>query len=174
MNDLEFSGFIPSRDREEAGLDGPVLRLRAAAAARRPPDEARDRLLDEFNALHASRRFQPRWALMAAAASLIAAALSLSWHLTPISPGAAVVAQNEWEQLAGPADGEFLALPYAPPLAPGESVDVVRTQLDTQALERMGVNIALASAASAQVTADLVLGQDGLPRAVRVLGQAQY
>jgi len=174
MNDLGFGGGIPSRDREEAGLDGPLLRLRAAATAQRLPEEIRSRLLDEFNALHTKRRFQPRWALVAAAASLIAAALSLSWHLTPISSGAAVVAQTEWEQLAGPADGEFLAVPYAPPLAPGESVDVVRTQLDTQALERMGVNIALASAANAQVNADLVLGQDGLPRAVRVLGQAQY
>jgi hypothetical protein len=166
MDGLEFTN--------ETQLHGPVVRLRAAAARRSPPHELRDRLLDEFNALHAKRRFQPRWALLAGAASLIAAALSLSWRLSPISAGAAVVAQTEWEQLAGSADGEFVAVPYAPPLAPGESVDVVRTQLDSQALERMGVNISLASAASAEVNADLVLGQDGLPRAVRVLGQAQY
>jgi hypothetical protein len=166
MDDLEFTN--------EPRLRGPVIHLRAAAAARRPPHELRDRLLDEFNALHAKRRFQPRWALLAAAASLIAAALSVSWRVSPISAGAAIVAQTEWEQLAGSADGEFVAIPYAPQLAPGESVNVIRTQLDTQALERMGVNIALASAASAQVNADLVLGQDGLPRAVRVLGQAQY
>jgi hypothetical protein len=166
MGDLQFTN--------EPRLHGPVVRLRAAAAARRPAGELRDRLLDEFNALHAKRRFQPRWALVAAAASLIVAALSLSWRLSPISAGDAVVAQTEWEQLAGSADGEFVAVPYAPPLAPGESVDVVRTQLDSRALERMGVNVALASAASAEVNADLVLGQDGLPRAVRVLGQAQY
>jgi hypothetical protein len=166
MGDLEFIN--------ESRLDGPVLRLRAAAAAHTPSHEIRYRLLEQFDALHAKRRFQPRWALLAAAASLIAAALSLSWRLSPISAGATVVAQTEWEQLAGSADGEFVDVPYAPPLAPGESVDVVRTQVDSQALGRMGVNIALASAASAQVNADLVLGQDGLPRAVRVLGQAQY
>ena len=56
--------------------------------------------------------------------------------------------QMDWEQLTGSADGEFVAVPYAPPLAPGESVDVVRTQLDTQALDRMGVNVMIASAAS--------------------------
>jgi hypothetical protein len=167
MDDLEL--------RSEMQFRQPVRRLRTAARAWRAPDELRERLLRDFDAVQAARRVQPRWALMAAAAALIAAALTMSWHFSPQSAAAvATSSQTGWDQLAGSAEGEFVAVPYAPPLAPGESVDVIRTQLDTQALERMGVNIALASAASAQINADLVLGQDGLPRAVRVLGQAQF
>ncbi len=162
MDHPEYSSYLP----------GPVRRLRQAAAARSAPPEIRERLLDEFAVLHGRPQAWPRWSLMAAAAALMAVALALSWRLAPQSNNLqARSAQSGWEQLAGPGDGEFIPVPYAPPLAPGEAVAVVRTQLDTQALDRMGVNVVLASAASAQVNADLVLGQDGLPRAVRVLQQ---
>lgn len=163
MDDLEFSA--------------PMHRLRAAAATRRTPVALREQLMKEFDALHAKRRFRPPWAVMAAAAAVMIVALALSLRTIPVSggaPNAARSSQTEWDLVTGSADGDFVPVPYAAPLAPGESVDVIRTQLDTQALDRMGVNVVVASAASAKVDADVVLGQDGLPRAVRVLQPTQF
>ena len=64
-------------------------------------------------------------------------------------------------------EGGFLSVPYALPLAPGEFVRVVRTELDREALAGMGIDIETAD--GAEVPADVLLGEDGLPRGVRVL-----
>jgi hypothetical protein len=61
---------------------------------------------------------------------------------------------------------EFVAVPYAAPLAPGEYLEVIRTELTPAALARMGFVIQAASAR--EMTMDLMVGEDGFPRAVRV------
>ncbi len=73
-----------------------------------------------------------------------------------------------------PDNGEFVAVPYAPPLAAGELVSVVRTELQAPALARMGFDMDAAGLAryAGAVPADVVMGDDGLPRAVRVIPQA--
>ena len=58
-------------------------------------------------------------------------------------------------------DGEFQVL------APGEFVRIVRTELDREALAGMGIDIETAD--GAEVPADVLLGEDDLPRGVRVL-----
>jgi hypothetical protein len=64
------------------------------------------------------------------------------------------------------SDNEFVPVPYAPPLAQGEFVEVVRMDLSPAALAGMG--FITQAGYTGDVTTDLVIGQDGLPRAVRV------
>jgi hypothetical protein len=61
---------------------------------------------------------------------------------------------------------DFIAVPYTPPLAPGEMVRVVHADLDPDALASMGVEVDPSWAG--QLPADVVVGEDGLPRAVRI------
>jgi len=66
---------------------------------------------------------------------------------------------------------DFIAVPYTPPLAPGEIVRVVQTNLSPDALASMGVNVDPLWGGDVQT--DLVVGEDGLPRAVRIVGNNQ-
>jgi hypothetical protein len=64
------------------------------------------------------------------------------------------------------AENDFVPVPYAPPLAQGEVVEVVRAQLTPAALARMG--FVVQADYSGEVETDLMVGSDGVPRAVRV------
>ena len=72
------------------------------------------------------------------------------------------------------SDGEegFIAVPYAPALASGELLRVVRTELYPAALVSLGVDIDPAWAG--KMPAELLVGEDGYPRAVRVSADADY
>jgi hypothetical protein len=61
---------------------------------------------------------------------------------------------------------DFVAVPYTPPLAQGEMVRVVHAELYPDALASMGVQVDPAYAD--RLPADVVVGEDGLPRAVRI------
>lgn len=60
----------------------------------------------------------------------------------------------------------FIAVPFATPLAPGEILRIVRTELHPEALASMGVSVE--PGWTGALPADLLVGQDGFPRAVRV------
>jgi hypothetical protein len=64
------------------------------------------------------------------------------------------------------ASDDFIEVPYAPPLATGEFVRVVRTQLRPTALARLGVYVDAAE--TDEIPADVLLGEDGSPRGVRL------
>ena len=66
---------------------------------------------------------------------------------------------------------DFIAVPYTPPLAQGELVRVVHADLYPEALASLGFDIDPASASN--VPADVVVGEDGIPRAVRITEIAQ-
>ena len=70
------------------------------------------------------------------------------------------------QSAADPESQGFIAVPYVPPLAAGEMVRVVHTELNPAALASLGVNVD--PSWTAQLPADLLLGEDGMPRAVRV------
>jgi hypothetical protein len=60
----------------------------------------------------------------------------------------------------------FMAVPFVPPLATGEMLRMVHTELNPAELASLGVSVD--PAWTTQLPADLLLGQDGMPRAVRV------
>jgi hypothetical protein len=160
----------------ERALNVPLSRLRVAFALERSSDHRRVSLMREFDRIHGtarSRRVQ--WAFAAAAAVLFVFALGLSRPATSLSDRTVQdrVAMRLNDDRAGTGDfdetlddGGFVEVPYAPPLASGEFVKVVRTELYAAALDRMGVSVPVGNG---EFPAEVVLGEDGLPRAVRVL-----
>jgi hypothetical protein len=66
---------------------------------------------------------------------------------------------------------DFIAVPYSPPLATGELVTVVHGDLGPVELAGMGFDV---DPASGNLSADVVMGQDGFPRAVRLADGTQF
>jgi hypothetical protein len=63
---------------------------------------------------------------------------------------------------------EFLRIPYSTPLAPYERAEIVRVEMPVSALAAAGFHIATADT-GAKAQADLIVGQDGMARAVRFI-----
>jgi hypothetical protein len=139
-------------------------------------------LLREFDA-HRRRERQVRWMwAMSSAAVLVLSVVAFRdvWSRPAVVPAvsggsgmahALVYPQREYQrETFTPAEeaGEkgFIALPFALPSVPGETFGIVRTQLDPAALARMGVSVDPGWSGTLQ--ADLWVGQDGLPQAVRL------
>jgi hypothetical protein len=148
----------------EVELSRELRQVRSAAEGLRSAPEARIRILDEFD----GRRRQVLlhrvliWAMASITVLLsIFAVKQARWTGHGFPP---VEAQRIADDLI--ADSGFLPVPYAAPLAPGEYVEVVERDLTPAALARMG--FAIQTAYNSSVTAELMVGQDGLPRAVRV------
>jgi hypothetical protein len=70
------------------------------------------------------------------------------------------------------SNDDFIAIPYTPPLAPGEIVRVVHADFYPEALASMGVEVDPAWAGN--LPADVVVGEDGIPRAVRIAENSQF
>jgi hypothetical protein len=66
----------------------------------------------------------------------------------------------------------FVALPYAPPLAPAEDQQVVRVRLPRAAMRQFGMFVR-EDRMREPVQADFLLGQDGVARAVRLVSNTQ-
>jgi hypothetical protein len=156
---------------------------RQAAAARQPADAQRERIMRQF-ALMRRRTERPvlRWALAAAAALVLAVGVGAVWlgggsgvpyvfRHAEGSAGSSVWADAPQAE-APEAEEGFVAVPYATPLAPGEFVSVVHAELGSVELARMGVFVDDLDAS--EIPADVVVGEDGFPRAVRVLDDSQF
>jgi hypothetical protein len=76
------------------------------------------------------------------------------------------------EPVAGAVEGyeDFIPLPNAEGIAPNEQVNLVRVEVPRSAMIPLGFAVSEESA-SETVEADVVLGADGLARAVRFLGE---
>jgi hypothetical protein len=142
-------------------------------------------------ASHRQRQARLRWlewsALAAAAAVLLAIGV---WNfsrphpgITNVKSGAATVpiaavpsntpssAQNPVpEETAQDLTSDFVPVPYAEQLAPGDPGMIVRVQMQRGALESLGYPVDEVRAADV-VQADLLVGEDGWPRAVRLVQQ---
>ncbi len=145
-------------------IAAPMKRLRDAFRGERSPRGRKAALLAEFDRM---RRPAPhfQWAFAVAASVLVLASAGLMWRGG--APPPETRAQAAVVEMAGVDGDDFVPVPYAPPLAAGEMVEVVRTELQASALYRMGVLAPGMSGAS--FDAEVMVGQDGLPRAVRVL-----
>jgi hypothetical protein len=71
-------------------------------------------------------------------------------------------------QPAAAAEAEFMEMPYVAPLAPYERVEVVRMDVPVAELTAEGLDVRVPNT-GATVLADVVLGQDGRPHAIRLV-----
>jgi len=133
---------VPDPDpRREAAL------MRAFDGAHRQPRPAR------------WLRYWPMAALASAAVVLIVAAVN------PVRTGRQAPLLSRAAQVEPP--NEFIVVPGAAALPPMESGSLVRLDLPVSVLPSLGVTPP--STRASAVTADLIVGQDGLPRAVRLV-----
>jgi len=148
-----------------------ALRELASNGPVEAPPRVEQRLAWEFRRMK-RRRNLLTWAPGLSAAA-VALALLLGTHRDLLHPHQAKpAAVRAVESAAAPvaeeeADASFYPLPEAEALPAVENAVVIRVQLPVSSLQLMGVPIGN-ERAGASVDADLLLGQDGLARAVRL------
>ncbi len=169
-----------ARWASERNLDAHLQALREAASARPPAEAQCERMMRQFARMHRRRvHAAVRWALAAAAALILAVGVGSVWrgggpHV--LRPAGSAPETDAWADAAEAETPEgsagYVAVPYAPPLAPGEFVSVVHAELGSVELARMGVFVDDLDAG--EIPADVVVGEDGFPRAVRVWDDSQF
>jgi hypothetical protein len=153
------------RWREERILTREMQILADRMAGRRSPARVRESLEKEFERHRRIVRARRTALVFAAAAAVVMVfALGLVWW-PGVSPATAPQSAQAIDSDFG-ADAGFVPVPGALPLADGEFVRVERTELEPAALARMG--LPLTDPNDDNVIADVLYGEDGLPRAVRV------
>ena len=156
------------RWESERGLTSGLRIMRIEASTHRTPRAAREALMREFAAKNPALIYSGwAWTLAAAAVLLLTIALVRHWQPSP----APFVAENggsvaEVQAAVEAQNDGFIAVPFVPPLATGETVRIVHTELFPAALASLGVNVD--PAWTTELPADLLVGEDGFPRAVRV------
>jgi hypothetical protein len=157
--------------------------IRARTAALRSPDQRRESLLRDFSRIHRPKVVPSWvWALAAAAALLLAVFLghAAGKRTRPVvrseRPFVYEASLSNLNSLSNDASAlsndDFIAVPYTPPLAPGEMVRVMHADLYPEQLASMGVEVDPSWAG--ELPADVVVGEDGLPRAVRITDNSQF
>jgi hypothetical protein len=144
-----------------------IRQTRATVASLRSSENSRVRMMAGFG----ERRRGVLWlrGLVWATAALAVFLVLGSWRFGKRAVPAIGAAPVEVAQLLAEdvmAENDFVPVPYAAPLAPGEYVEVVQAELTPAALARMG--FVLREAGAVEVTTDLMVGEDGVPRAVRI------
>ncbi len=145
------------------------LKALAADGPRQAPPYVEERLRMEFRRQKRRRKaitWTPVFGVAAAAGiALMLWVRSENPKTAPVPPVvvAAAIAPSAEED----ADASFYPLPEAEALPAVENAMVVRVQLPVSSLQLMGVPVG-EERADASVQADLLLGQDGLARGVRL------
>jgi hypothetical protein len=67
-----------------------------------------------------------------------------------------------------PLESQFVALPASEGLPPATAVSLVRMRIQQSALQQYGLEV-LADSSNETLLAEFMVGEDGLPRAVRIL-----
>ena len=141
------------------------LRAIASEGPREAPVQVEERLLSEFRRRSRLRRM--RTFLSAASVGAIAAAIVVLVWIGPLASRPAVPAPDA-AAVADETTAGFYPLPDADALPPVESAMVVRVQMPMTSLELIGFPINEERAAE-RVEAEVLLGQDGLARGVRLV-----
>jgi hypothetical protein len=176
------------RWQAEQELSAQLRIIRSRAEALRSSADSREALMRDFVRMQRVKTMRTwAWALSTAAAVVFAIFLGFNGgHRHPVTQSAtqsatAAIASvlNEQSVLyeasmdaSALSSDDFIAVPYTPPLAPGEMVRMVHTNLYPEALASMGVQVDPAWAGV--LPADIVVGEDGLPRAVRITESGQF
>ena len=137
------------------------LKQETANAAAPPWIEAAVQL--EFDRVQKRGRMQRR-SLAACAAAAAAFVLMLGPRPTPASAPTPAPQPTA----AAAAEQPFIPIPYVAPPGPYERMEVVRMDLPVAALLSAGLRVETADP-SGFAQADVVVGQDGSPRAVRLI-----
>lgn len=147
-------------------LDG--LRALAADGPREAPGHIEERLKSEFRRQNRRRNLM-RW-VPAFSVSAAAGIALLLWIRSeaPKSASAPVAMAQAAAPVAEEESDGFYPLPEAEALPAAETAMVVRVQLPVSSLQLMGVPMS-EERADASVQADLLLGEDGLARGVRLV-----
>ena len=146
------------------------LRALAADGPHEAPIHIEERLKAEFRKQN-RRRNLVTWvpALSVAAAAGIALLLWIRGEAPKPAPAPAVAAAHFVAPIGEEeGDASFYPLPEAEALPAVENAMVVRVQLPASSLQLMGVPVGEESGDSS-VQADLLLGEDGLARGVRLV-----
>jgi hypothetical protein len=174
-------------DRYNAALN----RLASESRTIAPPPDLESALLREFDCTRRSRRLRPLIAFAAAAAA-VAGVWFVRPQPTAVLQTSLVPPAAPWSSLAAapapihqiarasapkthPAEPEspFIPIPYVAPLDPYERVDIVRMELPVSALIAAGLQVETDDAGE-RVQADVVVGQDGRARAVRLVSISNF
>jgi hypothetical protein len=144
-------------------LDG--LHTLGSEGPRQAPVELETRLLAEFRNRARLRRMKT-W-ISAASAGAIAATIAVLFWIGP-SASTRTVSPADAATVADETAAGFYPLPDADALPPVESALVVRVQMPMASLELIGFPINQ-DRATERVEAEVLLGQDGLARGVRLV-----
>ena len=176
QNHIRYCARCAERWEDERRLSARFQAIREAAAARQPSPIRRQQLLLELERAHQGGfRVWARWALSAAAVVLVVIAVAHDRRYRAVSPApqpALLAMPTDSASDVAAGESGFVDVPYAPPLATGELVRVIRTELEPAALARMGLDVD--SADGAEIPADILVGEDGFPRGVRVLADSEF
>lgn len=122
-----------------------------------PPVLVESAVMAEFD--RTNRVKQRRWVIpLGAVAAAVVLVASITWRPAVVGPPKVAPTQEQ----------PFVAIPYVAPLAPYERAEVVRMQLPVSALLAAGLAVGMADP-GAQVVADVLVGQDGRARALRLV-----
>lgn len=176
-----------------------VLTLLGRESPAGPPAALKENLLAEFRKVHKvapMRRRVVTWVMLAAAAVLVMALLLTPRHepkqvvrtVQPPAPKAlvpavAVVATQVRKPakrrrivkaapppVEDPAEAatDFFAIPFTEPLRPEERADVYRIEMPRANMAAFGLPVS-GGHLDARVTADVLIGEDGVMRAIRLI-----
>ena len=144
------------------------LRALAVDGPRQAPDRVERHLRAEFRKRARQRRTK-LWASYGGVAAIAAGIALFAWvRETPKPLPVAVIAAAPAVSEDDAADASFYPLPEAEALPAVENAMVVRVQLPVSSLRLMGFPMD-EDGADGAVQAELLLGQDGLARGVRLV-----
>jgi hypothetical protein len=151
----------------ERELSANIRFIRMDSGSRRSSPAVRLALMREFDMRHV-KTTRPHWSWgLAIAAALLLGVLLGPQAMVRLHPAQTAASLVEPSEVQSDQDSDgFIAVPYAPPLATGELVRIVHTELNPAALASLGVSVD--PSWTTQLPADVLEGEDGMPRAVRV------
>jgi hypothetical protein len=152
-------------DRLREAMD----RLAAETARAEPPRAIEAAVLAEFDRVN-RRRNARSWLILAGAVAASLAIVLILENRPQQQPPARSAAPSEDVQ---GSEQPFVPIPYVTPLGPYERAEVVRMEVPVAALIAAGLPVRTADP-GARAQADVVVGQDGRMRAIRLISISRF
>jgi hypothetical protein len=150
-------------------LDDAMNRLTADLADTGAPLEVEQAVLAEFDRVERRKRGR----VWIAAVGAIAASVTVVWISENRSAPKAATPPAVEAQADAESEQPFVPIPYVLQPEPYERVEVVRMSLPVSELIAAGFRMQTADL-GAQAEADVMVGQDGRPRAVRLISISSF